>query len=194
MAWVADVPRDPSMPMDQVHVALYGYFPQIGPGDPRPYVWRLTGRDRVIIASRLRPSANGAREVFAPQGVTLDFRVTYKRVRMTGGGKAPDGEVRRSRSRPVEITDFAELKERLIRFAAERGGDVRYVRIENQRLYRPGKAGVGLPICDAIGKVFVRDPEAFDGLLCSGGPGTGKAYGLGMWWLPELMEAARAAA
>lgn len=195
MAWIASVSRDQSMPIDQVHVALYGYFPQIAPGDARPYVWRLVAPDRILLASRLRPSAPGAREIVAPRGATLDFRVTWKRVRNVGGSyTCKDGSRRSRQKHAVEITGHDELKQRLVAFAAPRGGDVRYVRIEGQRLYRPGKTGVALPICDAIGKVYVHDPEAFDELLCGGGPGTGKAYGLGLWCLPEIMEVVHAAA
>lgn len=194
MVWIAEVSRDKSMPLDQAHVAIYGYFPQVARGDARPYVWRLLSADSMAIASHLRPSANGAREAYAGHGVTYDFRVTFKRVRNVGGTMTrTDGTKRKRTARAVEVRDHDELKARLIRFAAERGGDVRYVRIENQRVYEPAK-GVKLPICDAIGKVYVRDPVAFDGLLSQGGPGTGKAYGLGMWYLPEIMGARHEAA
>lgn len=191
--WVADVGRDASMPLEQVHVAIYGYYPQAARDEARPYVWRLLAPSRMLIGSHLRPSAPSAREVFARHGMTYDFRLTFKRVRNVGGTTVrPDGERRKRKGRAIEMRDHDEIKDRLIRFAGERGGDVRYVRVEAMREVRIGLAR--LPICDAIGKVYVRDPIAFERLLCSGGPGTGKAYGLGMWYLPEIMEVADAAA
>ena len=39
----------------------------------------------------------------------------------------------------------------------------------------------------AIGVACVTDAEEFDQFLARGGPGTFKAYGLGLWLLPELM-------
>ena len=193
MVWIADVARDASMPLDQVHVALYGYYPQCAAADARPYVWRLMSPDRMLIASDLRPSANSAREVRAQRGMTYDFRATIKRVRNVGGvTKRPDGTARPRNARAVVMTDHDEIKARVVRWAADRGGDVRYVRAENMREIRLGH--IRLPICDIIGKVYVSDADAFDSLLRSGGPGTGKAYGLGLWYLPEIMEVGHAAA
>lgn len=194
MVWIAEIGRDRSMPLDQVHVALYSYFPQVAHGEGRPYVWRLLDAERLLVASHLRPTANGAREVVARQGLTYDFRATIKRARnVRGSYTRPDGTRRNRTPRAVEMKDHDEIKRWATQFAEKRGGDIRYIRVENMCLYRP-KHGVALPICTLVGKVFVRDADAFDQFLASGGPGTGKAYGLGMWYLPEIMEAHRAAA
>lgn len=185
MAWLAHLARGEA-PVDQVHVMLYGYFPQVALGDDRPFVWRLIGPDTIAVMSRLRPAANGAREMNVAAGLTYDFRLTCKRQRNCGGSYTDkDGERRPRKARPVTITLEDEVKERIRRHALRHGGDVRYVRIENMRELRMGD--IRLPICDAVGKIFVTDAAAFETLLTGGGPGTGKAYGLGMWWLPELM-------
>ena len=56
--------------------------------------------------------------------------------------------------------------------------------------FRSNQRQITLPIVDARGQVLVTDAEKFAALITSGGPGTGKAYGLGAWWLPQIMEAA----
>lgn len=182
MVWVAEVARDTSMPLDQVHVAAYGYFPQVARGDARPYVWRLLSQDRLLLASHLRPSANSAREAFVRNGLTYDFRLTMTRIS------------RRSKTgKQFSVDDHGVLKQRVIDYAAAYGGDVRFVRIEGMQMYAASAKGVRLPICAAVGKVYIRDAVAFDRLLCQGS-GRGRAYGLGLWYLPEIMEARHATA
>lgn len=187
MVWIADIERPPSMPLDQVHVALYGYFPQCAAAEERPYVWRLMSRDQLIVASGLRPSSDSAREVWPKLGITYDFRLTMRRTRNVRGKViGPDGSMTDRKARTVTITDYDEIKDRVRRFAAERGGEVKFARVEGMRTY-PVNKKVRMPICDVIGKVYVRDAVAFETVLRGGGPGTGKAYGLGMWYLPEIM-------
>lgn len=181
--WVAEIERQDSMPIDQVHVALYGYFPQHPEGEVRPYVWRLLSRNCLLVGSRLRPTANTAREVYARQGVTYDFRLTFRRTRNVCWMKK-DGS---KGTKTVTISDYGELKRRLKEHVEGRGaGDLAYARITKLSVMRMGKKRI--PIAHAEGKVYVRDPVEFDAMLCHGGPGTGKAYGLGMWYLPEIME------
>lgn len=181
MVWIAEVARDTSIPLDQVHVASYSYFPQIARGNARPYVWRLISADRILLASHLRPSANSAREVFVRCGVTYDFRLTMTRIS------------RKSRTgKQFSVDDHETLKQRVIDYAAPFGGDVRFVRIEAMRMYSASAKSGRLPICCAVGKVYVRDAAEFDRLLCQGS-GRGKAYGLGLWYLPEIMRTSDAA-
>lgn len=182
MVWIAEVSRDRSMPLDQAHVALYGYFPQVTRGEARPYVWRLTRTDTMLVASHMRPSANSAREVFVSNGITYDFRLSMTRIS------------RRSKTgKQFSVDDHDVLKRRVTDYAAAYGGDVRFVRITGMMMYHASDKGVRLPICAAVGKVYIRDAEAFDRLLCQGS-GRGKAYGLGLWYLPEIMEARHATA
>ncbi|MGD9617313.1 MAG: hypothetical protein AB7H90_19060 [Alphaproteobacteria bacterium] len=185
--WLATVGFGPDVPFEQIHVMLYSYFPQVTRGDPRPYVFRLLTRERLAVGSSLRPVAPDARRVSPERGVTYDFRLTFKRVRnIHGSDSRPDGTRRARVPRVVEITDPGEMKTRIARFAAPRGGSVRYVRVENVRLLTTRR--FTLPIADAVGKIYVDDAALIDReLLCNGGPSTGKSFGCGMWWLPELM-------
>lgn len=187
--WVADVVRPRTIPFEQIHVMLYSFFP----GAPkeegkRPYVWRMLAHDRICIMSAIRPTTSTAREIKIDAGVTLDFSLTYKRTRNVGGTYTrPDGEKRKRDEKTITITSMPELRERLIRFVGERGGAIGYVRLDRMREIRLKSKGATLPIVDAEGKVLVTNADKFAALLASGGPGTGKAYGLGAWWLPELM-------
>jgi hypothetical protein len=190
MVWVADVAVPPEAPFAQVHVLLYAYFPWVRHGEPRPYVFRWRDRGTVAVCSQMRPAAPAVREAVAREGATYDFALTFNRVRnVSGSYRRPDGTWRKRPPRAVVIEDHAELKARVTGFAAGRGGDVRYVRVERPRVLRvPGRFEV--PIADAVGKVVVTDADRFNELLWRGGPGTSKAFGCGMWWLPELMGAA----
>lgn len=189
MAWIFEADLPASVPFGQVHVALYAYFPQIGHGESRPYVYRYLSPGRVAVLSALRPSAPAAREVRAHRGQTLQFRLTWNRVRnVRGSYTRPDGSYRKRVPRAAVIADPEELKARVAKFAAARGGLVRYIRCERPRILQvPGRFEV--PIVDSEGMVYVDDEVAFDRLLCLGGPGTSKAFGCGLWWLPELMAA-----
>ena len=189
--WVAQVPLPASVPLAQVHVMLYSYFPGVGHGEARPYLWRLLAKDRVGIVSGARPTAPSARLVTVAAGVTLDFRLTYKRVRQSGGGhRRADGTRRQRQATPITLTSMPELRQRLIAFAGERGGSIGYVRLAGMGEMRVRKADstITLPVVDAEGQVLVTDAEKFAGLLSTGGPGTGKAFGCGAWWLPSLMD------
>jgi hypothetical protein len=187
MVWIATVDRPNAMPLDQVHVALYGYYPQCAARDARPYVWRLASQNTVMMASSMRPSAPSARQVMPQHGTTYDFKLVFKRTRNVGGTYTrPDGAKRQRDKKTIVMRNHDEIKKRLIEYTAPRGGAVKYVRIENMQQYNPTPT-ITLDICTAIGKVFVTDADQFDALLCSGGPSTGKAYGLGMWYLPEIM-------
>lgn len=183
-AYLSFVRRDPSTAVQDVHAMLYSYFPWTRPGDPRPFVWRMLAPDRLAVLSARPSAAPGCREVVLPAGVTLDFALAYKRVRNAG-------------HRPVVLTDPAEMAERLRAFAAVRGVAVGFCRVVGQdRLHLPhkGRPPIALPVAHAAGKAVVVDPDKAAAMLASGGPGTGRAYGLGLWWLPEVMGAATPAA
>lgn len=198
MLWIAEIDIPPGMPIDQIHVMLYSYFPQVQKGDARPYVWRLIGPGRAVVMSKLRPSSASARQIAIPEApTTYDFAVTFKRVRNVGGTYTRDDGTKRNRTpKAVAIDDPAELSERMKRWVSGRGGDIGFVRIGGMRelSFPSGPRRITIPICDAVGKVLIRAPEAFSDMLWRGGPGTGKAYGCGMWWMPEIMERTRAAA
>ena len=171
---VARVPM-PRCAFEQIHVALYGYFPQSARDAERPFVWRVgEGGKAIYLASALRPTTPSM-EATIEAGRSYEFSLTYKRVR-------------NCKSKPIEIVAMPEMRERLIKWAADRGGDVGFVRLENPRAIHAQKhqKRVRLPIVDAYGSVFVRDAEAFERALVDGGPGTGKVYGLGMWWLDAI--------
>ena len=191
--WTANVPRPASVPIEQIHVMLYSFFPGVPRGDGRPYVWRLLAMDRIGLVSAIRPAASNARQVEVAAGITYEFKLTYKRTRNSGGSSArPDGSRRQRSASSVTINSMVELRERMIRFVGERGGAIGYVRLDQMRDLRLQSRDrtVTLPIVDAAGQVRVTDPAQFVGLLTSGGPGTGKAYGCGAWWIPSLMDAA----
>jgi hypothetical protein len=189
--WVAEIFRPSTIPFEQIHVMLYSFFPSVTKDEGRPYVWRLLARDRIGIVSTCRPTAPGVREVSIKSGVTYDFVLTYRRERNVAGSYTrPNGTRRKRVAHTVTITSMPELRERLIRFAGDRGGAVGYVRLDHQRTLLIASKHATLPIVDAVGNVLVTDADKFAVLLGSGGPGTGKAYGLGAWWLPQLMEPA----
>lgn len=196
--WTATVPLPASVPLDQVHVMLYSYFPATTPGESRPYVWRLLSRDRIGVVSAARPTTPAAAAFDLSAGITFDFVLTFKRVRNVGGGTSVrrSGEMRHRQYKPIRIDNMVELRERLVRFAGERGGSIGYARLDRMRdvVVHAGVRRISLPVVDAVGQVLVTDPDRFAALLASGGPGTGKAYGCGCWWLPSLFESGRAAA
>lgn len=176
--WVAHVGRPMDVPIEQVHVLLYSYFP-LHFGERRPYVWRLLAADRIGVISLVRPTANAARQVEIMAGRTYEFMSTYKRTRNRGG-------------KEVRIDAMGELRERLIRFVGERGGAIGFVRLGGMRemvLPRRDGAPITLPIVDAAGAVHVTDADRFATFLAYGGPAGGKAYGCGAWWLPEVYDA-----
>lgn len=178
--WSFIAPRPATVPVEQVHILLYSYFPSIARGAPRPYVWRLLSPDRVGVISAMRPTAAKARCHELAAGTTLEFSLTYKRVRSVNGGE-----------RYVTISSMTELRERLIAFAGQRGAAIGYVRLDKMRDLQlsGGDRNIRIPIVDACGAMLVTDAERCAGLLASGGPGTGKAFGCGAWWIPQIMEA-----
>lgn len=195
--WSAIVPLPAHVPLEQVHVMLYSYFPDHPPGAPRPYVWRLIDKGHIGIVSSTRPTAMSAQAHDLPAGVTLDFKLTFKRERTVGGSYTRADGTRRQRERKiVTIGKMAELRQWLIAFAAGRGVGIGYVRLDSMRDLRIERRErtICLPIVDAAGQMLITDPDLCAGLLAGGGPGTGKAYGCGCWWLPSLFEARRIAA
>lgn len=179
MIYLAKVPL-PRCPFEQIHVALYSYFPHAVHGE-RPYVWSIAdGGASILMMSAMRPATTCA-EIHVEAGMTYSFDLTYKRVRNSGKDHTP-----------VEISSMPELRERIIKFVGDRGGQIGFVRLDKMRAIecRKGEHRVRLPIVDAAGQVYVTDAEKFEALLAGGGPGTGKAYGCGMWRLPELFEPA----
>lgn len=174
MIYLATVPA-PTAPLSAVHTALYSYFPNSPQGE-RPFVWRYLSRDRIAMLSERQP-ATVCKEIHVDAGRTYEFRLTYKRERICRG-------------KPVEIRDFDDMRDRLKTWAEQRGAHVGFVRFDKKRsiqFHKPGHR-VMLPIVDATGTVIVSAAALFErSILLMGGPGTAKAYGLGMWWLPEIM-------
>lgn len=167
--WVAQIPRPP-VPLPVLHQMLYGYFDDCPEGE-RPFIFRLE-RGSLILASSRKPLCSAA-EVKPEMGKVYQFDAILKP--MNGGGR-----------NPIEGNDAR--REWIGRNV--RGAEVKFCQIQDMpdlRFRRDGGRTVVVPLCRAVGTVQVTDPEVFDAFLSGGGPGTAKAYGCGLWVLPELM-------
>jgi hypothetical protein len=180
MAWLSIVPAA-DVPFDQQHVALYSYFPAFSrpaPGEPshRPYVWRALDAKRLAVLSSVRSTAPRCAQITAEAGVTYAFETTIKRVRVCKG-------------RYITFHDYGELCKWIKYFASNRGAQIGFISVKGfgELKFQKKVDRVRIPIAHVRGKMLVTDAAMFDAVLCGGGPGTGKAYGCGMWWLPEVM-------
>lgn len=169
--WVAQLPK-PAAPLASLHKFLFGYFPGYPDGSPRPFVFRIE-HDSILMGSAVQPSCE-ARRVQPRAGTTYQFDTIVKP--MNGGGRNPiEGNDRRR----------AWLERNV------RGARITFCEIHDAPNVRTRKSDgklVTFPVCRAIGTLTVTDADEFTDFLLRGGPGTAKAYGCGMWVLPELME------
>lgn len=183
--------QPPPGPLANWHVALYGYFPgskdfpvnksyaRQNSGTQRPYVWRLLDRERVAMLSRIKPACPSV-AVDVTAGVAHRFRATLRCDGFRGGRSY--------------IRNNAEAHAWVKRAASDGGGLVTFVHVAPARKLQIERGGsrslVTVTICDVEGIVVPNDADLFEKFLVFGGPGTAKAYGCGMWWLPDLFEGA----
>ena len=184
MIHVATVPRDPSTSIGQVHAMLYSYFPGAAQGE-RPFVWRLLAADRVAVVSATPSSALDRRAVRLEAGATYAFELAMKAARNADRDQPRGGR----RQGEVESTAPAQVRGRLARYAAERGIAVGFSRVTLMAHMGIASRGrrIPIPVAHVKGLALVTDADAAERMIAAGGPGTGKAWGLGLWWLPELM-------
>lgn len=170
--WVANVPN-PQVPLASVHKHLFGYFPGFPDGDARPFVFGVNeNKERIVMASAIRPACP-AIEVHPQEGISYQFQALLRPENGGGRGGHRSNDERRDwlrrnvRGAQVGFVEFFDLAD--LHCTKSDGQFVRFAR------------------CRAAGVAFVTDAMAFEEFLCAGGPGTGKTFGMGMWYLPELM-------
>ncbi|TCP06604.1 type I-E CRISPR-associated protein Cas6/Cse3/CasE [Caldimonas thermodepolymerans] len=169
--WVAQIPK-PRVPLASLHRLLFAYFPDHPANAPRPFLFRIE-HDSLILGSTLKPSC-AAKHVQPQAGMTYQFDAIVKP--MNGGGRNPiDGNARRR--------DWVARN--------LRGAQIGYCEVYDLPDLRTRKSDgrrIVVPVCRVVGALTVTDADEFIRFLRRGGPGTAKAYGCGMWVLPELME------
>lgn len=176
------VPRPPA-PLAGIHTALFGYFPGMATDRPRErlFLWRGYDRGRLVMLSRIEPAT--ACVAFTVAGARVyQFRTDLRRTKHCGRDR-----------REVTIEGNNDLRAWISRAAEAGGGKITYVSVSNHRQIKFNKDASTLVRLEAIsvsGLVQIVDAPRFADFLAFGGPGTGKPYGLGMWWLPEVMEPA----
>lgn len=169
--FLATVPR-PSVPENTLHQVLWGYFPHVPRGEPRPFVYRVD-EHRVVILSRLRPSCPAAQigdRIHA--GRVLQFEVLasaangHPRTPVMGNQKRRDWLARRMDG--ADIT-FAQIFDR-----------------PDRVFTRPGGEKITIHTFRATGTLLLRDRAAFVGAMLRGIGGRG-CWGCGLLLLPEIM-------
>lgn len=188
--FVAVVPR-PAVPLYAVHQYLWGYYPGVGEGEPRPFLWRDCGRD-VLLLSRLRPACP-CLEVGPRIEAGRVYQFTLLASPMNGYKVAHDtrrGAPRRSGGRKVIEGNEARRAWFARRLGA--GADPTFAQVYDrptQRFRRPGGDVVMVAQCEIKGTLMVRDRGLFVDAMLRGIGGRG-CWGCGLLVLPEVMRGA----
>ncbi|WP_198151032.1 type I-E CRISPR-associated protein Cas6/Cse3/CasE [Hyphomicrobium sulfonivorans] len=144
-------------------------------------MWKLIDSERVAMLSNIKPACTCV-PVSALAGVALEFKATLR-----CDGSRTQGKHRR---RVSYVRSRVEIREWLKRAAMDGGCEVTYVDVGEPRqleIKRRDKT-ITMSIVDVSGIVIAHDADTFERFLVFGGPGTGKVYGCGMWWIPALYE------
>lgn len=174
--WLAMVAR-PSVPANSLHQVLWGYFPGVPDGSPRPFVYRVE-RDRILLLSRIPPACAAQR---------VDERIEAGRVYQFRALVSPaNGSGKDGRRRPIEGNEKRRewLGRRL------HGARLTFAQLFERRelrFKRPGGDLVTVHRCEAVGTLQVIDREVFIETMVSGIGGRG-CWGCGLLVLPEIME------
>lgn len=172
--WVTSVPR-PAVPAYAVHQVLWGYFPSVKDGEPRPFLYRIE-KERIVLLSRLPPSCP-ATEI-SPRvraGRVYQFQATVSPANNNNrrGRKVIEGNQRRrewlGRRLDGAVLTFAHLYER---------GDLRFRRPDGNKVW--------VPRFEAKGTLRVDDRARFLDSVLRGIGGRG-CWGMGLLLLPEIM-------
>jgi CRISPR-associated protein Cas6/Cse3/CasE subtype I-E len=177
--WYTRLPR-PQVPAYALHQVLWGYFPEVPDGDPRPFTYRVEGDD-VLMLSRLKPACPaldisgriGAGRVYQFDVLASPMNGYKVKSSKTSGRKVIEGNERRRewlarRLAGAELT-FAQLFDR-----------------EDLRFKRPSGAQVWVARCVARGTLQVTDRAEFVETMLRGVGGRG-CWGCGMLVPPEVM-------
>ncbi len=182
--FLALVPRPP-VPLAGIHTVLSGYFPGQPMDGPRErlFLWRGYDSTRLAMLSAIEP-ATACVAFTVVSGRVYPFKAELRRTKHCGRNR-----------REVRIEGNDNLRAWLARGAEAGGGRVTYASFTNPREIKFQKninTRVTLQAISVSGLVQIVDAPRFADFLAFGGPGTGKPYGLGLWWLPEVMEPALA--
>jgi CRISPR-associated protein Cas6/Cse3/CasE subtype I-E len=177
--WVTIVPR-PSVPYYSLHQHLWGYFPAVGDGEPRPFLYRAADRD-ILILSRLKPSCPAlpvADRIRAGRVYQFSALVSpmngHKLAHKPGRGRLviEGNEARRAwlgrRMEGAELT-FCQIFDR-----------------PNLVFRRAGGERIWIAQCEAHGTLRVMDRAMFLDSMIRGIGGRG-CWGFGLLVLPEVM-------
>jgi len=172
--FLAAVPRPP-VPEYVLHQMLWGYFPGIDRGEPRPFVYRAEP-DRVLLLSRRRPSCptvNIGERIRA--GRVLQFEVL---------ASAANSNKQRRR---VPIVGNQERREWLARRID--GAELTFAQVYDRpdlAFKRDGGERIVVSRFQAVGTLRVLDRAAFIDSMLRGIGGRG-CWGCGLLLIPELM-------
>ena len=177
--WLAAVAR-PACPANVIHKTLWGYFPDVADGDPRPFLYRELG-ERIALLSRIPPACPAAalgERIHAGRVYQFDVLASprnghnqhkgHRFIRDNGERRAWFGR-RLTGAAPT----FVHVYDR---------PDVHIGRGRGQAITRPA--------CRISGTVRVTDRAAFLDCLLRG-IGGGGAWGFGLLVLPEVMACSR---
>lgn len=188
MIWLAEI-TVPDVPIATVHQMIWALF-DVPDGSDRPFLYRCLGNRRYLVLSRLRPRAACWSIETPAAGQTLTFEVEACAERWMGNRRkherlrGPDDD-RRGR-RP--ITDNAELQKWI--GARLQGAQVQFAHAFNRAPLRFVHVRHGQQ-CFArtrfVGACHVIDRAAFERSLLLGA-GRGKYCGLGLIYLPDVMQ------
>lgn len=182
--FVSLVPR-PTTPLAGIHTVLAGYFPDRPNDGPRErlFLWRGYDAGRLVMLSRTEPATACAAFTVVSSRV-YPFIAELRRTKHCGKNR-----------REVTIEGNDNLRAWLSRATEAGGGKITYATFRNPRTIKFQKNAetiVRLETITVSGLAQIVDAPRFADFLAGGGPGTGKPYGLGMWWLPETMDPALA--
>ena len=177
MIFIAEcaVPKVPEYVVHQMLWALY----DLPAGSERPFTYRIDGDDRAMVVSRIPPSIPSA-PIRLRAGRTYAFDVTANLTRWTGRKERKLTPITGNHEQRMWISD--RMRGARIVFAqAYRSGTLRFT--------RPGGEEQIFVRTRFAGRLYVRDAACFTDTVLSG-IGRGRFAGLGMIYLPEVMDGA----
>lgn len=193
MLCVANVRIPDAIPRYTVHQYLWGFYPQLPPDAPRPFLFKMVEGGRCLLLSRIQPRTAYTTIILeAGRSYAVDALIAPYRSRSQGfryGGQGP-------KSKKVAIIGNQErtdwLRDGLERNGMALGHCLWFDR--HPECFRHGN-GHAIRVFPArlTAMVTVTDSAKATHLLETG-IGRSRAFGCGLLYIPELMEVFHAAA
>lgn len=175
--WLARVPR-PDVPAYVYHQMLWGYFPDVGDGEPRPFLYRLDG-DTITLLSRRKPSC---------PAVEVGHRISAGRVYQFAAMVSPMNGYKVGGRKGRKVIEGNQRRREWLARRLD-GADITFAHLYHRpdlNFRRSDGRKVWVARCEARGTLAVHDRARFVASILDGIGGRG-CWGMGLLLLPEIM-------